>query len=335
MILSIFNFKYVRIIAAVLLTAALAFVTEIYIRAQYAKINPDAILTRINKEKPDIILLGNSMLGMNVDNKIFNQELSRLEGRDIKSTFIVFNASHGPLFYLIIKNQISRSNAAGIPLVIIDHSPRLFASTGSSGPIIEKIKGQLRDHEDIFLEKYYDPSLRIKYYLHSFSSAIYYAPECSRYLLNPFVGFFCKIAGIAQRPQHLLKVRFGHPTEMRSDKIQDEEDWGALNKIDYDRSFLPDIFKETSRFKLVFVLAHLNPDSEVLSQEFFKSLYFSSISDFKEYVQLNNGKVLDMNQFKELDNGLLYRDEDHFNQTGVVINSKLLAKIIYDNGLIK
>jgi len=42
-----------------------------------------------------------------------------------------------------------------------------------------------------------------------------------------------------------------------------------------------------------------------------------------------------MNQFEELNDGLLYSDKMHNNRRGREIHSALLAEAIYDAGLIK
>jgi len=51
----------------------------------------------------------------------------------------------------------------------------------------------LRDHEDRFFDKYYDDFLRYRYYLRPYSTIFYYAPGCSRKIMNAFVDFFYHI----------------------------------------------------------------------------------------------------------------------------------------------
>ena len=58
-------------------------------------------------------------------------------------------------------------------------------------------------------------------------------------------------------------------------------------------------------------------------------------NEFTNYVRLKGVRVLDMNQFEELNDGLFYSDKMHNNRRGGEIHSALLVEAIYDAGLIK
>jgi len=335
MILSIFNSKGKGTALLSLMAILLVFGAESFFRTLYKENNPQGISEKIDGERPDIILLGNSMLGGNIDKKIFDEKLSSLARRDIRSTFLVFHGNHGPLFYVIIKNQIAKSKLSGIPLLIVDHDPGSFASQDLPGGDQEAIKRQLREHETVFLKKCHDHLFRYRYYLRPYSTIFYYAPGCSRKAMRAFVDFFYGLSGFKHSSEHLMKIRF---SDSHLKPIQFDDEDGKVqtfNSIRYENSFLPDIIQEASRFRLGFVITHPNPSSIFLRPEKAKRDYLNSIERFTKCVRSKGAMVLNMNQFEELNNEALFLGYTHNNKLGVSVCSRLLAKAIYDAGLIK
>ena len=64
----------------------------------------DNLSNEINKEKPDIILLGNSMLGNGVEQVMFEREIGQ------KSMVVWLGGSNSAWWYLVVKNVIAQSN---------------------------------------------------------------------------------------------------------------------------------------------------------------------------------------------------------------------------------
>jgi len=333
MILSTFNFKLVSVVCAILVAAGILFATEKYFSGQSNQRRPYKIRNQINRERPDIIMLGNSILGKNVDKVLFDQELSALLHRPVHSKFIIFPGTYGAFFYLIFSQQIVPSNASHIPVGIITTLADSLTSTGTGGGEHKVVKRNIVEYDPVFFRKYIDQRFKYTFQCRDLWKTFYDSPEASNKMRDKIVGnmFFHrknvtdihKILKTRLKGQQLGEKDFIRESFLRKDR---NEPYSGI----IERSFLPDMLMYTDRFRIFFIVSHRNPKlngGEDPSQDLAEYL--------TDYLSKHKSLLINADKFKELDDPSVFANGRYLKPKGRSINTRLLARKIYDLGLIK
>lgn len=310
----------------------------------------------INSHDYDMIIIGNSMLGHNVNTSILNDELSQLTGRKITSMVIYFDGRSFPLWYLIIKNRIIPSQKSNIPVVIIGHINEPWILGNRPGDNLTRL--YMAVDEPVFYRVRGTPPGMTDSVERTFS-ILFAREDTASAILREFI----KGATIARYPdgESVLKSRFavGQFKEQatRAEHLQSLSDlWNSISRKftnrpgaippmteeDYLKAgFLPEIIKSTQgRFPLVYVDSHINPVNNTENLTNSRKI----LSKF-----LNDTKVtyIDLNRQEELNQTYLYNDLAHFNQknyynwketsnvSGIEINSRIIARELFRQKVIQ
>jgi len=321
MILSISNSKLVSIVCAVLISLGLLSMTEFYFRQMIG--DPYQIRDQINKENPDIIMLGNSMLGRNIDQVVFDQELSRLTGRAIHSKFIVLNGCHAAVFYVVLKDQVAASRMAGIPVGVVDSWGFIYTGN-TTGDADDHLKQSLVEYDPEFFKKFDNKYFKYTFFLRGGFKTFYYSPGYSYKIFKDFYG----ADRLNVDPLNILRSRFGVDADPRYFNRQDKR--SVSKTMNIEGSFVPDILRVSKKFRLFFV------KSRFVYEKFRSNDRAASSPDRLAGYLNQRGVVLIKNQeFKELDDTSLFMDDQHLNEKGALINTRLIAKRIFEEGLLK
>lgn len=316
----------------------------------------DHITEEINSNNYDMILIGNSMLGHNVNISILDDELSQLTGRKITSMTFYVNTQSFPLWYLVIKNRIVPSQKSNIPVVIIGHieEPDLIAI----GPRDNITRKYMAVDEPVFYRIRGTP-VSITDNLERSFSILFARQDLAAEVLREFI----KGATIEQFPdgESVLKERFAigqfKQTVNKVEPLQPLPDlWNAVPALFTNSSkarteitendsltagFFPEIIKITKgRFPLVYIDSHLNPVYDNETRRDYRKI-------LSKFLGENNVTYIDLNQREELNDSKLYADLAHFNQknflywretsnmSGIEINSRIIARELYEQKVIQ
>ena len=324
----IFNFRNIAVVSAII---SLAVISEIAVTGIYGNRGTDyKIKEEIDSMRPDIILVGDSMLIPNVNREIFDAKLSELCRRPIKSLFIALGDSTAEWWYLVLKNQIGKSNVSGIPVGILyraDSLTRVESRIG--GEYLLYIQRQLTDSEPVFYEKTGDRLFKLK----KIFKIYYYRWIISTNILRGWVNMLTSFIPAHPDPKSVLESRFG-VGKFREDVVWVKEKQGRYENFEENLniSFLPDMIKAMRGFAFFVVEVSRNPLN--IAEE--RKDYNLNLQRYQEqlanYLNKNNIKQIFMGNKQALyDSSLYIEHSDHLQPDGIVINSILLAEEIYIN----
>jgi len=320
----------------------------------------DNFTEEINSNSYDLIFIGSSMLARNVNISILDEELSRLTKRPIKSVGFSFNSYSFPLWYLIIKNRIIPSQKSNIPIVIIGHLIEPENVQNSKG---ENIPRMFMAFDEPEYYRIRGTPVGITDNLERRFSILFAKEDVAAETLREFISIVT--IGIYPDGESVLKKRFtiGQFKKTPESKVENLESLSALwdhiyvtisqkslnitakkpmNDEDYLKAgFFPEIIRLTQgRFPVVYVDSHLNPTYDTAN-------FKKTRKVLNKFLTENNVTYLDMNRHEELNNSRLYSDIAHFNQknyltlnettntSGVEINSRLIARDLYQKKIIQ
>ena len=303
---------------------------------------------QINAKQPDIIMLGNSILGHNVDKRIFDKELSNLTGKNITSIFWSSNGAHSAWWYLSIKNQILPSNVSRIPIGIIYRLDFLTRPKwGITGKNEKKIRKLMIGKEPTFFEKIKD-----NYKIEKFYKTFFFREELSHSIKLKWIKVLLyyydkKVEKIY--PDELLNNKFDlknlrtqKQSFIQTSKETEEDHYIRLNNhvAHINASFLPNMINLMENNTFFVVETHLNP--EIVNEKHlwtYNTITYEHMAIYRKSLQnyLNKKKVeyMPLHNWSELDDPKLYRDGIHFNENGSIIFTKKLAYEIYKRELVK
>jgi len=284
----------------------------------------------VNRRKPDLVLVGNSLLYENVDEPTLHAELSRLCGRDITPMIVGMGGSGAPWWYLILKNQLSDSAARGIPVGVFFLGAELTAvSLPPNEGGLWALKKTLRFDDDVFFEKTASRSMWDRM---SFKTTVG-RREAGRVLLAMFSRPFTLSE---KEPADLIESRF-RLRSMDERRLMKNELMKGLrpsvigacrSAACFDKTLLPDLTAFASVFRLFFVEVHRRPPVDETAED------RAYRADLVSRLERDRVSRVALNERPELDDVSLYNVTNHLNQRGSVINSKLLAADIVRHGLL-
>lgn len=327
------NFKALSIAGAVIISVGLLLATEAWF-VQYNQ-NPYQIRDQINAEKPDIIMLGNSMLGANVDQALFDRTLTRFTKRPIHSTFISYSGKGGDLFYVILKQQIASSGVSGVPVGIVGQDDS-FTITGNN-VVPDAIKRNLVEYDPVFFKKYQNSSLKYIFPLRKYFATLYYSPgqavKIRDILLERFnlqgdaiIGWWARFSR-NNDPYNAIQT----PVAKGINKSQIIRNKAGNKDMLVNESFVPDMLQAAERFNIFFVSTSSFRKSVPLQND-----PGATVDPLADYLKEKSIKLIITNEFNEMRYRYLFlKDGRHLTPKGKALLSFLLARKIFEEGLIK
>jgi len=331
---SIFSFKALLVFISLLAIVAV----ELYAQSYGTEISY-GYMDNLIKETPDIIMIGNSMLGDNIARPEFEAELSELVGRDITAVFLVQGGQHSSWWYLMIKNQIAPiSTDAPVGIVYrLDFLTR--PKWAISGNYRKPIEALLTQDESVYYEKTRGPEyekIRRIYRTYVYRDRI--SEEFRTYWLNwVFISHKDPIVLMNRRfKSNNLRIKtVTMPTE------ETDIDHGIrINNpmLNFNKSLLPDMI-DILGSRLFTVEMHINPnetDEQLWKHSRVTSDHMQNYRSYlKEYLKDNSVQHIALNEFDELNDSDLYRDNSHLEKNMSILAARLLAREIYEQEIIR
>lgn len=302
----------------------------------------------ITNSKPDIICIGNSMLGSNVIRNQFQRELSNLFNKKITAQFITSGGLHSAWQYLVVKNQVIPSSLAGVPIVLIDYEDyftRPDAATYASGVSEIKYKKNMLKEEPVFNKKIGNNSI---YYKNGFPYLFSQRYKIKKHFTSKLLRTFLDLSGVSSlidsrryKPHNEIAIEWLFGTlfkgsNFKNGQVDDKEridrelfSGSTQDEFNYiaDKSFLPDILEYSKDHPIIFVESNSNPSMFQIK----KSLPKYS-EQLETYISNHNGIYIDLNREDALQVPSLMHDSRHyFAGRPKELNTKILAKKIYDS----
>ncbi len=305
---------------------------------------------QIQRERPDIICVGNSMLASNIVKKSFENHLSKAYGRPIKATFIIAGGLHTAWHYLVLKNQIATSAKKGTPVVFFDYEDyylRPEANTTTTGNSERQFRENMLQSEPIFRSKI---GTNGYYFASGFPYLYSQRFLIKRYLISKAVLANLKLMGIQKSltsrkfrkmTGDTLSTLFGAvykgsafrggqaDDKERNDRIlyQPSNDAEFLKKFDY--SFLPEMLSFNKDYPLTFLLSSSNTSMTLIK---------SSVGHYSEKlgkeIQKRGARFIDMNSVEAVQKPGLMHDSRHFTKgLGRETNTKAVAEKLIENNI--
>lgn len=326
-----------KIAIAVLYLAALAGVKFLLVdhyrpAGDYTPFN-DAFRREIDEARPDLILIGNSLLYANVDRNLLDRRLSERLGRPVKTLFLTAGGSTSAWWYLVLKNQVAASDAAGIPVGVF------FIGDTITNPELDfarrhlwQINTQLAGEEPVFFEKTAGKLRRAQ----SEAGWSLHREWFSLTLVRRWVKLVQFWRGERFDPKQVLEDRFnlerldplrlfGMEAPIVVPDAEKSRRWDFDTAVE--KSFLPDMIAETKRFRFFLVEVHPQPG---LSRPPEAEAYRSRLTD---YLRARGVGYINLTEKPALDDPALYAVTDHLTARGRKINTELVVDELLGTGL--
>ena len=307
----------------------------------------------IDQTNYDLIIMGNSMLNVNVNKTLLEKELSSRTGRPIKILYMGYDSDSLPYYYLLIKNRILPSNKRNIPIVIINLMDYTLKTTHADIRDIPTRSMMVGDESFYYSIRGEPESIpeRVEREIPLFLKK----KQITASILNSYL----QVISIDkfQNGEKILQNRFNDQVK---DTKTDSVDVQPITKLidqSYQRitntsekripvtynelisaGFLPEIIRLThDRFPLIYIDSHMYPTIDSKNLKNFRN-------DLNKYLDSQNVTYIDLNKREELNNTeIYYKTSPHFsvsadsfasdfgNYSGVPINTRIIAEEIYNH----
>jgi hypothetical protein len=296
-------------------------------------------------KKLDLILVGNSMLGANLDAELFTVELSELIGRPIQILNLNISSISMPFFYLLTKNFLVKKEFEKIPIFYISHTRKSYLATVPNSPELNLIREISAINDPIFSKKAPQISASPADFVANHCVQCVKSPKLNHhrinYLIRPFYDF-ANNGTTSLKIQDILKNTLGDfNTRDENENIESEPmGYGKTIHKRIEQSLISDLTKLLPRNEIIFVFSHPNfgyvKANEIsVSFEGKRTAAISNIAEFSSALKDYGIKTINFNVVRELDPFDLYIDTCHLKPEGRFIFSKILAKQIFSLGLIQ
>ncbi|NWG06577.1 MAG: hypothetical protein HXY35_07825 [Chloroflexi bacterium] len=293
-------------------------------------------ITTLNKEQPDIVLLGDSTMMEGVDPEL----LSELTGRQVSSFHSLGSAS--AFWYLILKNNI----------VIADHHPQtviiVFRDTMLTAPgfrvyggFLDNLDEFATDHETVLLEKAYLNHMNWAEIQAEEHIPLYSAREnlrekvdtWIRYLVPAWLG--CDRQCTDDAMFNVFTSAELEPGQLQSRITTVEEYLYTPSQLDFhqnvDQSFLPEIIQLTRENNIQLIVVRLKPNT-IRTIRLDAPAVGQYITDLSSYLAENGVVFLDYGRDPRLRSDY-FRDSLHLKPEGKTLFTQILAEGL--NGVLK
>jgi len=286
-------------------------------------------IERLNAERPDVVLLGDSTLKDGVD----PGKLTELTGRKVSSFDVGGSAS--AYWYLVLKNNIVESEFMPKYLVIIFRDTILTApGYRVHGSYFSQLDEFARRKEPVLLERAYihlmNPLERAaEQYFPLYGARVQIRQGMDsviRYTLPRWLG--CNKGCNDRSMYDVFTAADLEPGQLQNAIATAEQYLYTSRQLDFDRqvnnSFLPEMMRLTKENHIQLVLVRLkNHPGGIGSQESLAIKRY--ISDLTDYVQKQGVIFLDFRNDPRLKDEY-YKDPLHLNDTGRGVFTQILAE---------
>jgi hypothetical protein len=300
-------------------------------------LNPYTYLQKIKHDRPDLILVGNSWLQVNVDRTLLNTLLSNMEHRPVHVLFAAESGRPNAWFYVMLKNQIAASGHSEIPVGLFFAGNSFMGyNRHLDGAAVWAVGKLMTQDEPALLRKTrlrqpaagllanYRPDLRAigQFLLNT------WANSCSVWIPGQHDAkrlIEARFQIKASRPFEVFKLVADQPPEAIEQKDFGCEDIRAC----VDQTLLPDMIQAMKGFRFFVVDVARNPSYPAT-----KNLVYYR-RDLKTYLSAHGVEYVALVDRPELGNSAFFRDEFHLLPEGQPANTRLLAQIIHERHLLK
>lgn len=335
-----------------LLCLGLLYLLEIKAAEKFPPVPFSAHLqNRLKAEAPDAIFVGNSTLGVNVNQSILEAELSRLSNRPVRVSFISKGGIHTACYYLILKNQIAAAARKGTPVIFIDNEDNFIKPeerTATAGATERFIQANMQEDEAVFLSKLGASGL---YFSRGFPYLFSQRYRIKRWLVAGWSNLVLSWTGLDDGIQHrkfqtrdavainwLLGTVFSSRKFRAGDTINpsaalDPRRLDTLREFESkaEQSFMPELLAYARDFELYFVLSNTNP-AYAMHKDYVRAF----TAQFKHYLQDKAVAFIDLDKHPALQEPGLMNDSRHFIKGAPVeLNTQVLAAELYEAGLFR
>lgn len=284
-------------------------------------------LERLRLERPDLILVGNSMLYRNVDRALLERLLSVRVGRPIKVFYVSEGATTSAWWYLALKDQIARSGLSGVPVgVMITETQLTQIHTELSARELWVFSKLVQPDDDAFFDKV---GRRYR------SSMLLYRrlPDralVSRYILRLWIGAWRPWAPRHDDGGALVAARLDlaepHPFDLFKAAAPEAKEHGFLSCLEPDlcaeKTLLPDMIRVMKPFRFFIIDSHRPPGTPNGGAT---PAYREKLG---RYLSENGVELISLRGRPELDHAGLWIDPLHVNRAGELLNTRILAEEI-------
>jgi len=285
-------------------------------------------ITLLNKNQPDIVMLGDSTLleGVNPD------LLSELTGEKVSNFSALGSAS--AYWYIVLKNNI----------VIAEHPPKtvivVFRDTMLTAPgfrvyggFLDNLDEFAGDHETVLLEKaYLNEMSRVDIWLDE-HIPLYSAREDIRGRIDSRIRYLvpgwlsCDRKCTDNATFNIFTSAELEPGQLQSRVTTVEQYLYTPSQLDFQRnvekSFLPEIIRLTQEHGIQLIVVRLKPNT-IRTVRLDSQAVRQYVEDLSEYLEENNVIFLDYGRDPRIASGY-YRDNLHLNSEGKVVFTQILA----------
>jgi len=325
--LSIFNFRTVLSIVYL----SLAFVFLRLMRAhnlQPFRLPPYHMSTynfskSITSCKPDLILIGNSLLYANIDVPLLDDLLSKTLHRRFRTLILAEGGAQSPWWYLVLKNNVisSRHGRTAVGIFFRGHDLTDYNRNMNERQrwAISKL---LKDENDGFFKKAGMQNPR------NVALSQYQSERLgiSQYLLYTWTNALLFWGPVRRDARPLLENRFGwewiRPQDpMRTSQITEAvKESSCLNiKECGEKTLLPDMIRIAQGLPLFFVEVHPRPGDRPDPK---MSEYRNELT---KYLKRNGVTLVSLANKPQLDDLALFGQTEHLTEQGRIINTHLFA----------
>ena len=271
----------------------------------------------LTQEKPDLILIGNSMLAENIDETRLEKLLSKKTGRQVNVVLVTQPGAYTAWVYLVLKNQIAAAGLGAVPVGIF------YTGRDLSAPLkglaerknnLRYIENEVRDDETVFHQRTNNrfPMGRNRTRFASFREA---APG-----LAPHLWLRLFTLGRGTDAKKMLDTRFQL-------KFRNIEKLGRPAEeaptVEIEDSFLPDIIEVGRGMRLFFVEVHAKPALSPTASADYRA-------QLNTYLKEKNIGRIGLNERMELNQDRLYRSAYYFTEEGKALNTKVLSEELFN-----
>lgn len=290
-------------------------------------------INRLNTEKPDIVMLGDSMLRDGVD----PGRLSELTSRNISSFDVPGSTS--AFWYLVLKNNIIYAKHPPKMVLVMFRDTMLTAPTFRvQGGYFTKLDEFAMEQEPLLLERAFLSQMNPVEIWSERYFPLYSASENIREKIDSLFRY--SVSGWLKCNRKCtddsIRAAFTsatlEPGQLQNAIATAEKFLYSPLQLDFDRqvdkSFLPEIIRITKEhgIQLIFVRFKSQPLGISSSESISLNKYMADLSD---YLDENNVRLLDYGRDPRLTKEL-FRDQTHLNARGETLFTQMLADGLND-----
>ncbi|MBU0762460.1 MAG: hypothetical protein KKD39_05490 [Candidatus Altiarchaeota archaeon] len=300
-----------------MLSVLLVYAVETQANKYTSEFNPK-YLDKIISEKPDLVLIGNSMLGYNVNETVLEQKLANYCEREVNVVFITSGGQMSAWWYLVLKNHVLPANISKTPVGVFYRDRNILdPKLRTNGIYLTALRESMKGDETLYFEK-----TGIK--MGGFPKFILQRDEIKSktvsYILKNTMETISSGMNLPKDVEAVFSVEKFEKTVHDNEGVEH----GICAKLSEcaDETLLPDMIDVMENNTLFFVQVHRNPEYEKITWRYEDEL--------REYFTKNNIPRIALHMEKQLNDSEAYYKHDHLTHEGILLNTEILAEKIVE-----